>query len=882
VTVVATVATLTIANISFNLSGGLMAKSVARLFEQFQPSNYGLALYPNRKTMTFSGSVTVAGKKTGRPSQRLTFHQKDLKITAASIIKHDKKGLRDIPITRINTQESLNEVRLHTEELLYPGEYVVSMEFEGVISKPMNGIYPCFFKHDGQDKVLVATQFESHHAREAFPCIDEPEAKATFDLTLMTPVGETVIANTPIKVQQTKEALLVTSFETTPRMSTYLLAFAYGEFEYLEAITKGGVKVRTYATPDNVNLTAHSLSVATRVLDFFSDYFGIPYPLPKLDMIALPDFSAGAMENWGMVTYREIAMLYNDAQGSIENKQYVATVVAHELSHQWFGNLVTMKWWNDLWLNESFATMMEYRGVDALYPEWQIWEQFVSTEIASAKRRDSLVDVQAIQTEVHHPDEISSLFDPSIVYAKGGSVLYMLMNYLGEDVFRDGLKHYFEKHKYTNTVADDLWEALGAASKKDVKSFMHDWLTRPGYPLVSVDWQPGSETIGLTQERFLSDPTSDGGATKPWQLPLASSHDLSDALLSSLQQTTTVLELNDQPILFNHDGHSYYIARYLNKQHRKLLIDSLQASHVSPIDRLLLLDNYIMLQRGGQSNITDLLDLLSAYADEDNETVWGAIAMTIAEARRLIEGDEAAEAKLNAMVEHLVVPAVKKLSWDDAKDDTAQVLRMRGLVYSLAAGAKVQTVLDEGLVYFHHFKKGSDLSASTRTVIYFIGARYGDKTDFERLVTMYRESQNAEEKDDVAGALTSVKVPERYQALLAELDSDMIRRQDVMHWFVWLLRNRFARADAWQWMVSHWEWILQEFSSDKSFGYYARYAGSIFSRKTELDQFLDFFNDKRDIIAMTREIKLGEQEIRSRIAWRERNETAAKAWLSKV
>ena len=855
-----------------------MTKAVTRLYQQFQPENYNLELTPDRETMRFSGRVSISGQKVGRPSERITFHQKGLKITAATIIKHDKKSDQTFPVARINNQDSFDEVRLHAEAQLYPGKYTVTLEFEGVITTPMHGIYPCEFKLDGVNKQLIATQFESHHAREAFPCIDEPEAKATFDLTLTTPAGETVIANTPVKTQQAAGSAQMTSFETTPRMSTYLLAFVYGELGYLEATTKDGVLVRTYATPDNVKLTQHSLDVAVKSLEFFGDYFKTPYPLPKLDMIALPDFSSGAMENWGLVTYREVAMLLDETSGSIESKQYIATVVAHELSHQWFGNLVTMKWWDDLWLNESFANMMEYRAVDAMYPEWHIWEQFVSNEGASAKRRDSLADVQPIHCEVSHPDQISSLFDPSIVYAKGGTVLYMLMHYIGEDAFRAGLENYFTKHRYGNTAAADLWAALSETSLQDVGAFMANWINNPGYPLLTIDWQPGTADATLAQQRFYSDPSVVNNEQEPWQVPLAATSELDLALLTSSSASATVSH-PEELVLLNHNGHSYSLPRYQNSDHRTLISAAITAGQVGTIDRLLLLDGYTLLQRGGFSDTVDLLDLVKAYEGETSDNVWGAIAGAIAEARRLIEGDEVAEDKLNAIVSKLVEPLVARLGWDDAPEDDANTLHLRGLIVSLATGAKVPAVLEEGAKRFAVFKQPSDLPASTRAIVYFVGARYGSSADFDKLLQLHNTSTSAEDRDEYAGALTSVKDPERYQTILDMLTGTDIRRQDLMHWFVWLLRNRYARADAWVWLTQHWDWIEAEYASDKSYSYFARYGGSIFSRPAELEQFASFFEPKKSIVALTRDITLAQQEIASRIAWRQRNEAAVKAWL---
>ncbi|HMH31093.1 MAG TPA: M1 family metallopeptidase, partial [Methylomirabilota bacterium] len=312
-----------------------MSKKVTRLYEQFQPENYDLRLDVDRDAMTFGGSVTIRGKKVGRPTQRLTLHQKGLKITKATVIQNDKKGDQVVEVSRINNQNSFDEVRLHSNTQFFPGEYTVTVEFKAEVTRPMNGIYPCFFTHDGKEKKLIATQFESHHAREAFPCIDEPEAKATFDLTLTSPAGETVIANTPVKKSSDKAGIQTTSFDTTPKMSTYLLAFVFGELESLEATTKDGVLVRTFATPDNIEYTKFALDCAVKTLEFYNEYFDIPYPLEKCDFIALPDFASGAMENWGCITFREQALLVDPKNTSLHLKQYVANVVAHELTHQW-------------------------------------------------------------------------------------------------------------------------------------------------------------------------------------------------------------------------------------------------------------------------------------------------------------------------------------------------------------------------------------------------------------------------------------------------------------------------------------------------------------------------------------------------------------------
>src|SRR5258708_2856613 len=361
--------------------------SVKRLYKELKPNHYELDVTPDATNMIFSGSVRVALKKTGRTRQRITFHQHGLKITSATITRRDKKGDRELLVTRINNQDSMDEVRLHTSDMVYSGDYIVEMHFSGKIKPGATGLYPCPFKVDGQDHLILATQFESHHAREVFPCIDEPEAKATFNLSLTTPRDQTVLANTPVKDQVEVAAIggkaLKTQFETTPKMSTYLLAFVIGELHSKTTQTKHGTEVSVWASiAQPHDALDYALDIGKRTVEFYEDYFGVRYPLPKLDHVALPDMgsSTSAMENWGLITYRESSILAYPGEVSQSSQEYIAVVIAHETAHQWFGNLVTMKWWDDLWLNESFANMMEYQSIDALFPDWHVWDQFVTRE----------------------------------------------------------------------------------------------------------------------------------------------------------------------------------------------------------------------------------------------------------------------------------------------------------------------------------------------------------------------------------------------------------------------------------------------------------------------------------------------------------------------
>jgi len=856
-----------------------MSQKVARLINQFSPDNYQLLLKIDPEQLSFEGEIIIKGKRKSKPSKRFTFHQKDLKITSASIVKHSKDGDQNIAIKRINNQNTLDEVRLHADNLIVSGDYTITMAFQGAITKPMNGIYPCFFKHNAKQKKLIATQFESHHAREAFPCIDEPEAKAAYDLTIISPADQTVLSNTPINKQTTSSEGLTTTFETTPKMSSYLLAFVIGEMDHMEATAKNGVKVTCYATPDQKNKLAYSVDVAVKSLEFFENYFQIKYPLQKLDMVALPDFSSGAMENWGLITYRESAMLIDENSSSVESKQHVALVIAHEMSHQWFGNLVTMRWWDDLWLNESFANMMEYRAIDEIYPEWHIFENFVAHEGFSAKRRDSLKDVQSVHCDVFHPDEISTLFDPSIVYAKGGTLLYMLMNYVGEEAFKKGLTNYFNKHQYSNTEANDLWQAISESSSKNINLLMQNWLVRPGYPIVEVDWKPGTKTVSLKQKRFLSNPNDNPGDTV-WKLPIASNLKTDKDLLNQSSDKLRIDEDVSEALILNNDGKSYFIPTYKQKEHLDNIISDIKNKKVSVINRLLLLDNYNLVQRAGNVQTTELIELAKAYKGEPSETVWSAIALSLSEAGRLIEHDTPEEKALNIIALDIMDELPEDLGWLDQPNDDSQTLRLRSLINALAVGNKSQKHIKQGLSMFKEMKIPSDLPASTRSTVYACASIYGTDADFARLLKMYSGDLSAEEKEEVASAICETKNEKHIAQLIDLLKTDLIRRQNLMSWFASLLRNRHSRNSAWEWLISNWQWVEEQFASDKSFGYFARIAGSVFSKDEEQKKFIAFFDDKKDIIALKRDVQLASQEIESRVNWRQRNQDELRKMLT--
>lgn len=852
-----------------------MGKNVTRLFTEFQPEHYVLELVPNREKKTFAGKVTISGKKTGRPSQRITLHQKDLKITSATIVKHDKKGVQEVAVSRINTQKKFDEVRLHAENMVYPGSYTITLEFSGVITRNMNGIYPCFFEHDGKQQQLIATQFESHHAREVFPCIDEPEAKATFDLTLTTPKNETVLANTPVKSQETKGDHIISTFETTPKMSTYLLAFAYGNMDYLESKTKDGVLVRTYATPGNVEFTRFALDTAVKTLEFYNEYFDIPYPLEKCDMVALPDFASGAMENWGLITYREQTLLVDPANTSLGTKQYVAMVVAHELAHQWFGNLVTMRWWTDLWLNEGFASWIEYLAVDHLFPEWQMWTQFAVDEQQRAYKLDALEHTHPVEVPVRHPDEIRSIFD-TISYSKGASVIHMLHEYLGAEAFRDGLRHYLSLHKWGNTDTVDLWGALEDISGKPVKDFMHAWTSQSGFPLLEADVRPDS--IQLKQERFYLNPEQEERADTIWPIALLSGEENVPDLLDN---KTATLEAADIPSLKFNRGQSGFYRTVYNPEHLERLGELIEKNQLAPLDRLGILSDLFEAAKAGRASTVDALRFLSHFADESDNAVWDVMAAGILSARAVMDDEELRE-HMKPFIRQLVARQLERLGWEAQDDESHFDQLLRPTILGLAAGADEESVVTECLKRFDAMTKPEDIDPDLRSVVYTTTVRVRDNTEtFDKLFAMHEASANSEERTTIAAALSSFRQPELYKRALGLIDTDSVRHQDVAYWIAYSFGNRFAKRETWIWMKDHWQWLADNLGSDLSFYRFPMFAANAFSSRDFLREYKEFFLPKMEP-AFERAINQGIEVLTWQSAWKERDFEAIHEFFKEI
>ena len=787
-----------------------------RLLEYFTPKNYNLSLNVNKKTHRCYGTAIISGEP---KANLIKFHAKNLKITSVT-------GEND---------EKLN-FSFVGDELILGSAKKYTVKYTFTLNTNMQGAYLSSYDYNGEKEYLVSTQFESHYARECFPCIDEPAAKATFDLKIITPDTEdTVISNMPAKSERIVEyesvnpgqdpsqgvnlntltKKKIVEFETTPKMSTYLLAFCLGRFHKKSKTNKHGVKITSYCALNQDPKTLNFANdIAADSLDFYDDKFGIKYPLPKLDQVAIPDFEAGAMENWGLVTYRESCMLVSP-DDSKSTKEYISTVIAHELSHQWFGNLVTMEWWNDLWLNESFANMMEYVCVDAIRPSYHIWEYFFTGECHLALLRDALPGVQAVQQEVNDPAEIATLFDGAIVYAKGAHLMFQLYRLMGEKAFFLGLKDYFKAHKYGNTTGSDLWLALQPYADFDVKSFMDAWISQPGFPVI---------TDGHQQRFLLSGATDD---TK-WPLPKVTD-DMSGHYIINLSSEEFAEKVK------NFNG-------------------------LSEEQKIRLLINRSMLSKTSLVSTATHFDLLPKFKKETNFAIWNPLVSLISDLKLFFTPDDADFPKFQNYVADLISYNLNRLGLlpQDKEDDSKTKLRQVVTGLALYSGNKevIKALADkyeDDATKIHSEIRASVLLAKLRS----------EPEMFKIYLEKYQSTADPNLKDDYLSALTDDRT--HVDELIALLSNhEIVRPQDHLYLFVNLIRNHKAREKSINWLYENWDDVV-EMTGEKSLEDYPRYLATAIRTTEEAKRFEEFFTPLSENPVLTRTISVAKADIDAKL-----------------
>ena len=839
-------------------------QAVEHYIETFVPEHYDLFLDLSRETKTFSGKVTITGQA---KSDRISLHQKDLEIASVEVAGQDR------PFTVDNENEALHI------ELAEVGQVELVLAFSGKITDNMTGIYPSYYTVNGVKKEVLSTQFESHFAREAFPCVDEPEAKATFDLALRfdQAAGELALSNMPeIDVEHRKESG-IWKFETTPRMSSYLLAFVAGDLQGVTATTKNGTLVGVYSTKAHpLSNLDFSLDIAVRSIEFYEDYYGVKYPIPQSLHIALPDFSAGAMENWGLVTYREVYLVV-DENSTFASRQQVALVIAHELAHQWFGNLVTMKWWDDLWLNESFANMMEYVCVDAIEPSWNIFEDFQTSGVPAALKRDATDGVQSVHVEVKHPDEINTLFDSAIVYAKGSRLMHMLRRWLGDADFAKGLHAYFEKHQYGNTIGRDLWNALGQASGRDVAAFMDSWLEQPGYPVLTATVE--NDVLKISQKQFFIGEHED--KNRLWVVPLNSNwKGLPDTLETEsieIPGYEALLAENKTALRLNTENTAHYITDYQGELLDAILSELVELDNTS---KLQIVQERRLLAEAGHVSYADLLPVLDKLAKEESYLVVAAVSQVISALERFIDEGTEAEKAFNTLVAKLARHNYERLGFEakDGESDEDELVRQLTISMMIRSNDEEASQV-ASQIFATHKENLAGLPAAIRAQVLINEIKHNETKDLvATYLDLYTHATDAVFKRQLAAALAYSTDAENIQTLLATWkDKFIVKPQDLSAWYLQFLGHQATQETVWVWARENWDWIKAALGGDMSFDSFVIFPSHIFKTEQRLAEYKAFFEPQLSDLALSRNIRMGIKDIAARVELIKREKAAVEA-----
>ena len=846
-----------------------------RLSKFVTPIRYEITLKPDLEAHVFEGTETIA-IELAKPAKEITLHSKDLEILSASITV----GKKELSADAISYDEHAETATFHFAEKLPAGKAKLTLIFTGILADTMRGFYKSRYMVDDKERFMAVTQFEATDARRAFPCFDEPAQKAVFDVHLVVPNDRTAISNTlPVATREHGAGFTIVSFAPTPKMSTYLLAFMVGDFEFIEAKTNRGVLVRIATVPGKKEQGRFALDVTVRCLEFYEQYFAIPYPLNTLDMIAIPDFSSLAMENWGAITFREIGLLVDDKNTSTASRQMVALVIAHELAHQWFGNLVTMEWWTHLWLNEGFATYIEHLAVDALFPEYGIWMQFVTAMsghgLANALKFDALKHTHPVEVEVHHPNEIGEVFD-IVSYDKGASIIRMLSEYVGEKAFRDSLRYYLKQHSYKNASTVHLWEAFEKVSKKPVKKMMAVWTGKSGYPLLSVSTD--GKKLTLKQKRYYSSVASSKNSkdTTTWPIPLLMATEKGEKSFDLMTKKSTSMPLpKAEWVKFNaHEGSVY------RTHDEGALLGSLVApistGAMGPADRLGIIRDLFGLAEAGEIDTTTVLEMLSVYKDEKEYAVWVEIISGLRYIANLLHGSDSYEA-FRAYARSIVSGIAQHVGWEAKKDESDDQAMLRPLALGAASFYGDLAVTSEALLRFNN-RSEKQVHPDVRGVVYVTAAREGKEKEYEELLAMHRAETLHEEKERLLGALGSFRSEKLLSRTLAMIMTEEVRMQDRNRGFASVLVNPAGRTLGWKVLKKNWKNIGEAYGEGN---HLLSRLVAVLNRNTTKEAYDDIktFFKTHSAPAAERAVEQVLENVDSNVRWLKRDEKKISKWL---
>ncbi|XP_059643545.1 aminopeptidase M1-like isoform X1 [Cornus florida] len=802
------------------------------------PKRYDLYLKPDLITCKFNGTVQISVDVVAE-TKFIVLNAADLAVDRASVRFKSSNGSKVLEALEVEMFAQDEIMVAEFAENLPHGVGVLSIAFEGTLSEKMKGFYRSTYEHNGEKKNMAVTQFEPADGRRCFPCWDEPACKATFKVTLEVPSDLVALSNMPVTEEKVDGNLKTVYYQESPIMSTYLVAVVIGLFDYVEDHTSDGIPVRVYCQVGKAKQGKFALDVAVKTLDLYKEYFAFPYSLPKLDMIAIPDFAAGAMENYGLVTYRETALLYDDKHSAAANKQGVANVIAHELAHQWFGNLVTMEWWTHLWLNEGFATWVSYLATDSLFPEWKIWTQFLE-ECNHGLRLDGLEESHPIEVEINHAGEIDEIFD-SISYRKGASLIQMLQSYLGPEPFQRALASYIKKYACSNAKTEDLWTVLEEESGEPVNKLMNSWTKQKGYPVVSVKVK--AQHLEFEQSQFLSSGSHGDGQ---WIVPITlccGSYDIRKNFL--LQEKSGSVDIEECAwIKINVNQTGFYRVKY-DEDLAGRLRHAIESKCLSATDRYGILDDSFALSMACQQSLSSLLTLMSAYREELDYTVLSNLIDISSKVAR-IAADATPELldNIKQFFISLFQNSAEKLGWDPKHGESHLDAMLRGELLVALVEFGHDVTQNEAIRRFNAFlddRNSPLLPPDLRRAAYVAVMQKvstSDRSGFESLLRVYRETDLSQEKTRILGSLASCPDPDIILEVLNFMLSYEVRSQDAIFG---LSVSWEGRDTTWRWLKENWDHISKTYGSGFLITQFVSAIVSPFSSYEKVKEVEEFF-----------------------------------------
>ncbi|KAL2087680.1 hypothetical protein ACEWY4_016508 [Coilia grayii] len=885
-----------------------------RLPDTVKPLHYNLFIHPNLTNLNFLGTVQIQ-LHVQEETHAIILHSKDLHIIRATFLStaHPR-------YLTILDSPAFEQIALVSDNFtISKGVHAISIDYAADLSESFHGFYKGTYKtKTGETRVMASTQFEPTHARQAFPCFDEPAFKANFTIRVRREPRHIAVSNMPkLKTVEQPGGLLDDYFDTSVKMSTYLVAFMVCDFLSIRKTTQHGVEISVYAVPDKIDQTEYALDTAVKLLDFYDDYFDIPYPLPKQDLAAIPDFQSGAMENWGLTTYRESGLLYDPEKSSPSDKLGITKVIAHELAHQWFGNLVTMQWWNDLWLNEGFAKFMEFMSVDITHPELQVNDNFLG-KCFQAMEVDALSSSHPISTPVENPAEIREMFD-DVSYRKGACVLNMLRDFLTPEAFKIGLIRYLRRHSYQNTVNADLWESLSNVCQSDktdqgrmklegfcsgskprseeskwfmqdqldVKAIMDTWTLQEGFPMITVEVK-GRE-VRLSQQRYLKGGDPEKTSSFLWQVPLTyitSRSSTVQRFLLKMKEDVLYLPEEVEWIKFNVDMRGYYIVHYESGGWDPL-ISLLQHNHtaLSSNDRASLINNIFQLVSIGKVPLDKALDL-TLYLSQECEVmpVTQGFSELVPLYKLMEKRDmEQLENNMKGYILNLFRGLIDRQEWSDEGSVSQRILRNYLLLFGCVRRhppvvAQAQRLFQQWVESNGTTRLPSDVSL----VVYTEGARTEAGWDF--LLEKYFLSISPSERSSIKAALAYSPLAHKLQWMLEKsLEGEVLKTHDLPSLIVTVSKNPKGYELAWSFMRAHWYKLVSKFDlGSSSISRLVVGVTDQYSTTEMLEEVRQFFGSlPPEAGSELRSIQRALEMIEENIRWTDKNFPLLKAWLDK-